>query len=270
MSEQGQEIVKVCAPQVPEKNETEKSKHLTPHILTPITTVKEALDAWHQYQSLKTELADEGDFVKIRDKSFPTKQFANKLSKFFGLSVSIVKAEKEEFPAESNKKAYFVWHIWSRAEAPNGQFRDGDGHCASNERSFAHVDHDVYATAVTRSKGRAIMELAGFGEVTSDEIQDDEGRSCVADTKAQAQGVDRTTAPSYPKATIILSDGTRKEVGRYEALPYFNALKKAIGDEKYYEILSMFKLNHANDAQIADIPNIYATLLTCWKQGVKK
>lgn len=143
-------------------------------IIKPIANPEEALQSWKEYQALKEKLKGEGDFVKIKDKMHPTKQFANKLSKFFGLSVTIVKAEQEKIITGTELDDYeFVWHIWSRATAPNGQFRESTGHCASSERDgkFAHLYHDVYATAETRSKNRAILELVGFGEVSAEEIQ---------------------------------------------------------------------------------------------------
>jgi len=148
------------------EDEENQTTAIVPHMIRPIVEVEEALKAWKEYQSLKTKLSDKNDFVKIGNKEHPTKQFANKLAKFFGLSVEILKAEKEENDRD------FTWHIWSRAIAPNGQFRDGDGHCSSTERSFAHLEHDVYATATTRAKNRAILELAGFGEVSAEEMTD--------------------------------------------------------------------------------------------------
>jgi hypothetical protein len=45
------------------------------------------------------------------------------------------------------------------------------GACASNERRFAHLDHDVRATAHTRGKNRAIADLVGGGEVSAEELE---------------------------------------------------------------------------------------------------
>jgi len=157
---------------------------LTPTIIKPVGTVDEALEAWKQYQDLKMKLAGEGDFQRIPgkagkpDKLHPTKQFANKLSRFFGLSVKISRETKEVL-----EDGNFVWHVVAIAMAPNGQYREGDGHCDSSERAFAHLQHDVYATAVTRAKNRAILELVGFGEVSAEEIID-EKRTGHADKQA--------------------------------------------------------------------------------------
>ena len=160
-------------------------------MVKPVVSVEEALVVWQEYQNLKTKLADKGDFVKIKEKDHPTKQYANKLSKFFSLSVEILKAEKETKQDNS-----FVWHIWTRATAPNGQYRDGDGHCHSRERTFTHLEHDVYATAVTRSKNRAILELVGFGEVSAEEMMDSDK------SKKEEKEVEREVLEKSPYADL--------------------------------------------------------------------
>lgn len=138
----------------------------TSTVLEPLLSAEKALEKWQGYQHLIKKIADTGDFVKVGDKEFPTKQFANKLSKFFGLNVMIQKFWREELEGKDN----FTIHVVVRAEGPNGQIRESDGHCHSKERKFAHLQHDVFATAVTRAKSRAIMELAGYGECTAEEV----------------------------------------------------------------------------------------------------
>jgi len=136
-------------------------------IIRPVATPEQALQAWNEYQALKQKLAGPGDFAKIQGRDWPTKQYANKLTRFFNLSVEIRERWRED-----HDDGTFTWHIISRAIAPNGVYRDGDGHCHSGERKFSHIQHDVFATAVTRSKNRAVLELVGFGEVSAEEIED--------------------------------------------------------------------------------------------------
>ena len=57
---------------------------------------------------------------------------------------------------------------------------DAVGSCASNERRFAHIDHDVRAIAHTRSKNRAVADLVGGGEVSAEEIEGRWRRPCAA------------------------------------------------------------------------------------------
>ena len=137
-------------------------------MIKPVVSVEQAVSIFKQYQSLKEKLADKGDLVEIRGKLTPTKQFANKLAKFFGISVEILKAEKEYKIGPRGGKI-LIWKVWAKAIAPNHQFRVSGGACSSSERGFTHLEHDVYATAETRAKNRAIMELAGFGEVSAEE-----------------------------------------------------------------------------------------------------
>lgn len=145
--------------------------------IVPVLDPSQAKEIYAKYQALCLAVRGEGDFTKIGGKEHPNKQFANKLARMFGLSVEIIKAEKENaikrdtLPNGVVKDSpYFVWHIVARAIAPNGQYRDGDGHCATSERNFAHYHHDVYAQAVTRAKNRAILELVGMGEVSEEEM----------------------------------------------------------------------------------------------------
>jgi hypothetical protein len=159
------------------KMEENNSQMIVSRGISPVMKPEEAKKLSAEYQALIKSVADKGDFTKIGPKMHPNKQFANKLARFFGLSVEIVKAEKENATKRTSlpngqikDEAYFVWHIVARATAPNGQYRDGDGHCATSERNFAHYHHDVYAQAVTRAKNRAILELVGMGEVSEEEI----------------------------------------------------------------------------------------------------
>jgi len=221
-------------------------------VIRPVVRVEEALEAWKEYQALKEKLADKGDFVEIQGKQHPTKQFANKLSKFFGLSVQIIRAEKETDGED------FTWHIWVRATAPNGQFRESDGHCSSKERKFSHLEHDVYATAVTRAKNRAILELAGFGEVSAEEILDDEGNS-----KSRSSG---QKPASRKLINLTLWDGRQIHLTYENALKQFAAAKKAVGEENYYELLGSLGFEHANEIPSEKMSDVFDRLVTLWKQ----
>jgi hypothetical protein len=239
--------VEVCDKPTPEA----KSEAVQPYMIRPVVKVEEALEAWREYQNLKDRLADKGDFVNIQGKQHPTKQFANKLSKFFGLSVEIVRADKE-----TAGEHHFVWHIWARATAPNGQFRDGDGHCSSDERRFSHLYHDVYATAVTRAKNRAILELAGFGEVTAEEMGNDTNEdsphpsSLSPSLSPKTQG--RTTTGAGTAASPSPSAST--DSAFKDRMGAFEVAKGAIGEVVYYQILESNGVRHANALKtIADM-----------------
>lgn len=223
---------------------------IMPTMIRPIVKIEEALAAWQEYQALKTKLASDGDFVEIQGKQHPTKLFANKISRFFGLSVQIVKADKEVTDDG------FTIHIWARATAPNGQYRDGDGHCSSGERNFTHLEHDVYATAVTRAKNRAILELVGFGEVSKEEIIDENGTTHAAPKNGK-------------KITLMLWDGRKVEMDRFTALRQFQEAKKAIGEKDYYETLGSFGFEKSDQIPVNRLSQVFDVLVTLYKQKVE-
>ena len=127
---------------------------------------KDALDHYHEFERLKTELLDTKDYQLISGKPFIKKGGWRKLALVFNVSDSIIIETKIERPDGS-----FVWRIRTKATAPNGRFTEAVGSCDSLERKFAHTEHDVYATAHTRSKSRAISDLIGAGEVSAEEME---------------------------------------------------------------------------------------------------
>ena len=135
----------------------------------PLVNVEEAMEAWRQYQDLINALIKSNDIVVVNNVKKAKKSGINKIARFFGYSVEIIRAYKEELPDGG-----FVWRVWAKAIAPNGRFRVAGAACSSKERKFAHLEHDVYSTAETRAKKRAIEELAGMGELELLEEENEE------------------------------------------------------------------------------------------------
>lgn len=151
----------------------------------PLVTVEQAKKAVETYNGLVNSLIETKDVVKVGDKQHIKKAGLNKISKWFGISCEIARVYKEDVIAKKDiwgaargrrfvrikaGEKGFIWRVWAKAIAPNGQFRVAGAACSSLERAFAHQAHDVYATAETRAKKRAIEELAGMGEF---ELHDD-------------------------------------------------------------------------------------------------
>lgn len=130
----------------------------------PIVSVEEGKAAFEQYQALINELVNEKDIIKIRDKTVAKKSGLNKLARFFGISVEIIKDKQETLVGPKGGQV-LIAKAWARATLPNGQFRVAGGACSSSERRFNHLYHDVFAQAETRAKKRAIEELIGMGEL---------------------------------------------------------------------------------------------------------
>lgn len=143
-------------------------------IIKPLVNPEEALQAFNEYQALKKKLRGEGDFVEFKDKKgnkreAPTKQWRTKLTRFFGISVEIIKEEVEYL-----QDGTFIYKATARAKAPNGLYVDGDGTCWSKTKESKDAVKDIYhltrSHAITRAKNRAVLELVGFGEVSAEEI----------------------------------------------------------------------------------------------------
>ena len=137
----------------------------------PLVTPEQAAQQWQLYKQVKASVLDKTDFQKISGKQFTKKSGFRKIATFFGLSDRIT--EKQRVDREDGS---FMWMITVEASAPNGRVSQGVGICDSRERNFAHVEHDVYATAHTRAKNRAISDMVAGGEVSAEEMETREFR----------------------------------------------------------------------------------------------
>lgn len=143
-------------------------------IIRPIATPAEVLAAWQQFQDLKRSLLTREDYQEIQGQARIKKSGWRKIAAAFGISDQLLREERREVEAPPHGR-YFVWEVTVRAIAPNGRYADAVGSCASNERRFAHADHDVRAVAHTRAKNRAIADLVGGGEVSAEELEAEVG-----------------------------------------------------------------------------------------------
>lgn len=153
-------------------------------------TVDEALTQWREYQELTRKLLDESDYQKAGDKKFKKKSAWRKYARAFNISDEVVFEHIERGPDHFPLYA----RVRVRATASNGRTEEADHECHVKERCcksgcwFKH-DHcdpdcdgrihwahpgDLPATALTRAKNRAISDLIGAGEVSAEEISDEE------------------------------------------------------------------------------------------------
>jgi hypothetical protein len=135
-------------------------------IVKPIVKAKDALSEIRVFEELKSKLLSESDYQNISGKNFIKKSGWRKLALVFNISDQIVENSRRDRPDGS-----FVWFFRVRAIAPNGRFSEAVGSCDSKERRFAHLEHDIFATAHTRSKSRAISDLIGAGEISAEEME---------------------------------------------------------------------------------------------------
>jgi len=130
----------------------------------PLVSVGDASAAFDHYQNLINALIKQSDMVKIQGRLVAKKSGINKLSRFFGISVEVIKEKQEMYPGPKGGTV-FIAKTWAKAIAPNGQFRVAGAACSSSERRFNHVYADVMGVSETRAKKRAVEELIGMGQI---------------------------------------------------------------------------------------------------------
>ena len=132
----------------------------------PLVTPEQAAEEWARYESLKAKLLNEDDYQNISGKRYIKRSGFRKIAVYFGLSDRILEQDRTD-----REDGSFFWRIVVEVEAPNGRISTGVGICDSKERNFAHVEHDVYATAHTRAKSRAISDMVAGGAVSAEEME---------------------------------------------------------------------------------------------------
>jgi hypothetical protein len=166
-------------------------------MLMPLASAEEAQLAISAYEELKTAIVRPDDLQVIQGRPFLKKSFWRRVAACFGLSLELV---HEERLLLDGKLAYRATY---RAIAPNGRSMDGDGMCMQGEKG-SMIEHNIRAIAHTRAKNRAISDLVGGGEVSADEMPDeDEPQSRTTRPAAQAQS---THAPDRVGAALRNAD----------------------------------------------------------------
>lgn len=151
-------------------------------MVNTIPNVDESIKQWEAYQRLcgKDGILDESDFQKIKvkqknekgeyevvEKEFKKKSAWQKLGRAFNVNTNIVTHEFIRTKTGRINEAYYC----VKATLPNGRSVESDALCSRSEKGKSKVsDHTIMSTAKTRATNRAIAELIGAGEVSSDEM----------------------------------------------------------------------------------------------------
>jgi len=145
-------------------------------IVRPVVNAVQALAIWNEFQDLKQKIILDSDkqIIEVYDKrtnskkksAFIKKSGWRKLATCFNLTDRIVEEIKENDGANG-----FLWKIKVVCRAPNGRESEGVGMCASSEKTGPRILHDVYSTAHTRAKNRAISDMIAAGEVSAEEME---------------------------------------------------------------------------------------------------
>lgn len=145
-----------------------------------VPNVEIAKKQWDAYQELCKGILDKSDYQKIIvkekdengnyvsvEREFKKKSAWQKLARAFNVDTRIVERDLERTKMGRVREAYYC----VRATLPNGRSVESDALCSRSERGKDKVsDHTIMATAKTRATNRAISELIGAGEVSSDEM----------------------------------------------------------------------------------------------------
>ncbi|WP_413862066.1 hypothetical protein [Methanobrevibacter sp. UBA417] len=129
--------------------------------------IETALQEWRDYQLVTKEILDDSDYQIIKNKKFKKKSAWRKYARAFNITTEILKEDINKTDKGRVSEATFI----VRATLPSGRFADGWGNCSKGEGNKNHPNHDIPATACTRATNRAIADLIGAGEVSSDEIE---------------------------------------------------------------------------------------------------
>ncbi len=149
-------------------------------IIRPVASADEVLAAWRQFQEIKRSLLTIEDYQDIQGRPRIKKSGWRKIAAAFGISDALLREERREIETPTGR--HFVWEVTVRAIAPNGRYADAVGSCSSTERRFAHLDHDVRATAhcvpldaeiLTRDGFRRYDQVRVGDEVLAYSVEDD-------------------------------------------------------------------------------------------------
>jgi len=225
----------------------------------PLITAEEATKAFSQYQKLMSALMKESDVVEIQGKKKIKKTGINKIARFFGVSVEIIRHHKEEIIGPQGGK-HFIWYIWTRAMLPTGQSRVEGAACSSNERRFAHLENDVLTTAITRSSKRAIENLVGMGEY---ELMEEGLEKDETEQKPKTYSPKPNEDTGYRKSGVV----NPKMPASVKQKEYINALIERLKNDYEIETTLEKPVEILNKGEAADLIN---KLLVKGKETKKK
>jgi hypothetical protein len=218
-------------------------------IVKPIVNAKDAISDLQVFEELKTNLLSSSDYQAISGKNFIKKSGWRKLALVFSISDQIMESSKLV-----REDGSFLWTFRVRASAPNGRFTEAVGSCDSRERNFAHVEHDVYATAHTRAKSRAISDLIGAGEISAEELDfDSQGSSeprTLIDTELSDEEAEKARNLLKSASAIFRAGGEGSSPMNAESPNGSDANEKLVGDTvKKFELAIDGKAFHIAESE---------------------
>jgi hypothetical protein len=135
--------------------------------------VAQVAQAMAEYQGGLQAIVDDSDWQEFSSRDGTDHRFLKrsgwrKIALWFGLDVQIVREIIERDDHDMPTRAKVI----ARAVAPNGRAAEDIGACSIRERRFSKPEHDIIATAATRAINRAVSNLVGLGEISAEEIDE--------------------------------------------------------------------------------------------------
>ncbi len=173
-------------------------------IVEPLDMEKLA-SAFRKFEDFKTKVLTDVDAINIQGHRVVKRSGWSKWRLACNVSDRIV--EQERTPRTGrDADGHFSWRVITEvSHHPTGRSSMGVAICSSAERkSWTHEEHDVYATAATRSKNRATSDLIGGGELSAEELETE------AEPQPQASpGKASTTRPATRQSSWTDTTGSK-------------------------------------------------------------
>jgi hypothetical protein len=139
-------------------------------IVSPVD-IDKAADAFQKFDQFKKRILTANDVVDIQGKLYLKKSAWTKWALVCNVSDRLVSYERVPAEGRDAEEGFYYRIVWEAFHQPTGRSSVGTGITSSREKkSWAHEEHDIFATACTRAKNRAVSNLVGGGEVSAEEM----------------------------------------------------------------------------------------------------
>jgi hypothetical protein len=139
-------------------------------IIAPVN-IDTAAEAFQKFDQFKKRILTANDVVDIQGKLYLKKSAWTKWALVCNVSDRLVSYERVPAEGRDAEGGFYYRVVWEAFHQPTGRSSVGTGITSSREKkAWAHEEHDIFATACTRAKNRAVSNLVGGGEVSAEEM----------------------------------------------------------------------------------------------------
>lgn len=145
----------------------------------PIFTGLEMTQALTAYRDLQQALdrAMPDQIMQLDGKPFRKKGYWRAIAVAFNLTVEPIEERRDIYGPLEDGTDNYAYIVTYRASTKTHRAATGDGACAAAEKQRGRMrasEHNVRSHAHTRAFNRAVSNLVGFGEVSAEEIDQEE------------------------------------------------------------------------------------------------